>query len=265
MPTQRRLAEFISASAYTDPVDIKKLRFIYGALEKYVRSSGKSFEDLHVLEVACGTGEITLSLASLCCQVTAFDIDQKAVEYLQARIEDRKISNLTVTVDDGCTFDDGRVYDIVVASEVFEHVLEPARLAGSITRRMGRGSYLVVTTPNGYGPWELKNRIDVRSHMRKWNALRRLLGKTPYVRGAGADHCQFYMRRDLVSLFASFSLTLIDFAKSDSFLAIFRPLRRNHLLQSADTRLADTMPYWLASGWYFVFELTGLKGANSGA
>jgi len=246
--------DFISASAYTDPVDIKKLRFIHGALEKYVRSSGKSFQELHILEVACGTGEITLPLASLGSQVTAFDIDLNAVEQVRALIEKRGVRNLTVTVADGRTFDDGRSYDVVVASEVFEHILEPAELANSINRRMKPGSRLIVTTPNGYGPWELKNRMDVRARLRRWNALRRLLGKPRYVVGSGADHCQFFTRGRLVRLLSSSSLTLVDSGKSDSFLTVFRPLRRSRLLQRADSRLADTLPYWLASGWYFVFE-----------
>lgn len=251
---QNGLAGFISASAYTDPVDFKKLRFIHGALERYARTSGRSFQELEVLEVACGTGEITLPLASLGCRVTAFDIDRKAVEHVRALIEQRRIPNLTVTVADGRTYDDGRSYDVVVASEVFEHVPDPAALAENVSRRMRPGSYLVLTTPNGRGPWELKNRMDVRARLRRWSALRRLLGKPPYVAGSGADHCQFYTRDGLVSLLSAHSLNLIEFGKSDSFLTVFRPLRRSRLLQRADTRLADALPYWLASGWYFVFE-----------
>jgi SAM-dependent methyltransferase len=163
--------------------------------------------------------------------------------------------NLSVTVGNGYTFDDGRVYDVVVASEVFEHVLEPSRLAENITRRMAEGSYVVVTTPNGYGPWELKNRIDPCTYLRRWNSLRRLLGKTPYIKGGGVDHCQFYTKGRLLELFSSASLELVDSGKSDSFLTVFTPLRRNALLGRLDTRLADILPYWMASGWYFVFQL----------
>lgn len=258
MSDQSRLGNFISATSYTTPVKIKKLRFIYSAIEKYVNTRGKEFEKLHILEVACGKGGITYPLVSLGCEVTAFDINENDVEFLQAQIDKRSVtsrSRVTVTVDNGYTFDDGKDYDIVVASEVFEHVLEPSRLAGNITRRMIEGSYLIVTTPNGYGPWELKNRIDIRSHLSKWNALRNLLGKSPYIKGTGGDHCQFYTKGRLLNLFSSFSLRLIGFAKSDAFLPIFPQLRRSTLLGNIDINLADILPYWLASGWFFIFEL----------
>jgi 2-polyprenyl-3-methyl-5-hydroxy-6-metoxy-1,4-benzoquinol methylase len=261
---QSRLSNFISATAYTDPVDIKKLRFIYSAIERYAGSKGKEFEKLHVLEVACGKGGITFPLASLGCDVTAFDIDENAVEFLQAQVKNRRVGNVTVTVDNGYTFDDGKDYDIVVASEVFEHVLEPSRFAGNITRRMMEGSYLIVTTPNGYGPWEMKNRMDIRTRLRNWNALRHLLGKTPYIKGSGDGHCQVYTKRRLLNLFSTFSLGLIGSAKSDSLLTIFSQLRRSTLVGNLDIKLADILPYWLASGWYFIFELRGSNKFTAG-
>lgn len=255
MRNPSRLRDFISISAYTNAVDIKKLKFIFSALDKYCSSNDKEFKSLRVLEVACGSGGITLPLASLGCQVTAFDIDKKSVDHLQSQINQKRIKNLTVTVDDGYTFDDGKAYDIVVASEVFEHVTDPSRLAENVARRMKEGSYLIVTTPNGYGPWEIKNRVDPCTYLKKWNTLRSLLRKPLYVKGSDAGHCQFYSRGRLLHLFSKFSMVLVDFAKSDSFLSIFRPLRRSFLLGSIDIRLADILPYWLASGWYFVFEL----------
>lgn len=254
---------FISATTYQAPVDIKKLRFVFTALERYVAGRGMEFEDLRILEVACGEGGITLPLASLGCRVAAFDIDEKAVASLRKRLEGKGTGTVSVTVDNGFTFDDGKVYDVVIASEVFEHVLDPAGLARNIVRRMKEGSYLIVTTPNRYGPWELRNRMDIRGCLRRWNALRRLLGKAPYARG-GPDHCQFYSKSRLVGLFSEFSLGLVDFAKSDSFLTVFPPLRRSASFGKLDTKLADILPYWIASGWYFVFQLRGSRMNESG-
>jgi len=246
------LSDFVSASIYTKHVDQKKLRFIFSALTRYAASRGTSLERLRVLEIACGDGGITLPLASLGCRVTAFDIDAEAVGRLRARIDRKEIRNVTLSVDNGFTFDDGHVYDVIIASEVFEHVLEPSRLAENIMRRMMPGSYLVVTTPNGYGPYEMKNRLDIRTHLRKWDSLRRLIGKPPYVKGNGADHCQYYTKEQLLGMFSRFNLKLIDFAKSDSLLTVFGG--RNTVLGKMDIKLADWAPHWLASGWYLVFE-----------
>jgi 2-polyprenyl-3-methyl-5-hydroxy-6-metoxy-1,4-benzoquinol methylase len=249
------LDTFITSSYYTDPVDIKKLNFIFSAIDRYTTLRKKAMEDLRILEVGCGRGGITFPLASLGSQVRAFDVDTDSVGYVQTQISKNKIKNLIVTVDHGYTFDDGMNYDVVIASEVFEHVLEPLKLAANITKRMMQDSYLIGTTPNGYGPWEIKNRANLTAYFRKWNWLRHLLGKSPYIKGSGADHCQFYTKKALVRLFSGFSLRLVDFAKSDSFLTIFGPLRKNILLANIDIKLADILPYWLASGWYFVFEM----------
>jgi hypothetical protein len=54
-------------------------------------------------------------------------------------------------------------------------------------------------------------------------------------------------------MLSEFSFSLKDFGKSDSILAIFET-RRGPLFGKADVRLADILPWWLASGWYFVFE-----------
>jgi SAM-dependent methyltransferase len=249
---------FISVSPYTDPVDVKKLEFIFSAISNYANSRQKKLNTLHILDVACGRGGITLPLASLQCQVKAFDINEKDVEILRAQANRTGLVNLDVVVDNAFTFEDGKAYDIVIASEVFEHVLDPSKLAANIVKRMMEDSLLIVTTPNGYGPWEIKNRFDIRTYLRKSNYLRRLLNKPLYTNGSGVDHCQFYTKVRLERLFSKFSLSLIRFASSDSFLTIFPSLRRNAFLGNIDIRLADVLPHWLASGWYFVFELKSI-------
>lgn len=254
METTTGRDRFLSASPYTEPVDVKKLKFVYAAIERFARSRGRRMDSLEILEVACDEGWITLPLATLGGRVTAFDINEKAIEILRAEIERRNIRNLAITVGDGNTFDDGKTYDVVVASEVFEHVTDPERFAASVVRRLKEDGCLIVTVPNGYGPWENKNRLDPRLQLRKSNALRRMLGKPPYVAGTGIDHCQFYTKQRILGLLATHSLRPTAFGRSDSFLTVFRPLRRSRILGAIDGKLADFLPAACASGWYFVFE-----------
>lgn len=245
---------FMSSSKYT-LADIKKAKFIFSAMDKLSSSKNKDVENLCVLDAGCGRGWIAFLLASLGCQVTAFDINENSVRYVQSQVNRNKIKNLIVTMDDGYTFDDGQTYDVVIASEVFEHVLEASKLAANLTTKMMKGSYLIVTTPNGYGPYELKNRISPIPYLRKWNWLRRLLGKSPCVEEKGSGHYQFYTKKRLVKLFSEFSLILIDSVKVGSFLMMFEPCRRSALLENVDAKLADVLSYWLANGWYLLFEM----------
>ncbi len=253
-----RLDTFISSTNYTKLADFKKLKFIFASIYRYASMQDKDIENLHILEVGCGTGGIIFSLASLNCQLRAIDINDSLVEYVQNQANQKKIKNLNVTIDNGYTFDDGKIYDVVIASEVFEHVLEPSKLVANISKRMIEGSYLIVTVPNGYGPWELKNRISPLSYLRRLNRLCHLLGKSPYVRPDGSSHCQFYTKTRLVRLFSRYFLKLVHFAKSDSFFPIVRDFHiKSSVLEKFDIMLADILPFWLTSGWYFVFEMKG--------
>jgi SAM-dependent methyltransferase len=254
MRDSAELQSYLSAGHYTAPVDLKKLRFIFTVLGRFAAREEKKFTDLKVLEGGCGIGGITLPLASLGCRVRAFDSDETDVESLRRVIDSRGYENVTVTVDDAFEFDDGEQYDVVVASEVFEHVLDPPRLAAVVKRHLYSGGVFILTVPNGYGPFELKNAVSPHRVARRWNWLRRLLGKGDY-RAGGRDHCQKFTKNRLISMFSELSLDLVEFAKSDGFFAVFRPLREHAFWGKIDARLADAMPYWMASGWFMVFEL----------
>lgn len=258
MSRQISLNEFISHSSYSDQADLKKLLFIYCALEKYLSRSGLMLDQVRILEVACGKGGITFPLASLGCQVTAFDVDETSVSFLRNEAKRKLFSNLDIHLANAYDFDDDQHYHVVIASEVFEHVLYPEKMLENIKNRMENDSLLVVTIPNGYGPWETKNRLDIRNYLSKWNALRGFLGKPPYVFASGPDHCQFYTKERFLKMFDSSSFTLIDSANSDSISAISHYFRQNAFLSKLDTRIADLLPDWLASGWYFAYEFRRL-------
>jgi 2-polyprenyl-3-methyl-5-hydroxy-6-metoxy-1,4-benzoquinol methylase len=246
---------FISNSSYLAPVDRKKLDFIFSAITSYAVYNKKKIKSLNILEVGCGAGGITIPLVSLGCHVRAIDLDQDVISYIQSVAAEKNFQNLVVTVDDGCKFVDNQFYDIVIVSEVFEHVLRPFELAKNIKKRMVKGSRMIVTTPNGYGPWEWLNRINVILYLKKWNVLRRYFGKPLYIKESGVDHCQFYTQRQLINMFSSLEFKLVTHANSDFILSIFGQLRNNSFLGKLDVTIADNLPAWAVSGWYFVFTL----------
>lgn len=125
-------------------------------------------------------------------------------------------------------------------------------MALNLRKRMNKNSQIIVTIPNGYGPWELKNRIFVYPITHN-NIIRKLLNKPIYVKG-GSEHCQFFTKDKIIKLFSTLGFKKLAFGKSDSILAT---LPYDHeKIESMDTKIADLLPSVLASGWYFVFELT---------
>jgi SAM-dependent methyltransferase len=254
MPDSPGLADFLAASPYTEPVDLKKLRFVHAALSRRAARLDRPLHELRILEIACGVGGITLSMAAMGACVRAIDIDESDAGELKREAQLRGLENLVVTVEDALLFDEPDRYDVVVASEVFEHVPDSDRLADVIRRHTAPDGILIVTTPNGYGPWEISQGLNPWYAVRRWNWLRKLAGREPYVSGAGRDHCHRFTRTRLVELFEVASFDLIDFAMSDFVFTIFSPLRRNRFFGRIDTRMADSLPHWMASGWYMVFE-----------
>jgi hypothetical protein len=83
-----------------------------------------------------------------------------------------------------------------------------------------------------------------------------LLHKPLYVKQEGRDHCQFYTKSHLTRIFADRSFHLIAFGKSNSIFSISPRLSAMQSFGELDARVTDHLPYWMASGWYFVFELS---------
>src|SRR5689334_16964971 len=168
--------DFAAASPYTDPVDKKKLLFVYRAVEDLAAERRISASDLSILEIGCGAGGIALPLARLGATVRGLDIDRADVDRLVSRARELHLDrNLTAGIEDAFTFRHDARYDVIVASEVMEHVLDPDALLDNMVRHLAPGGLVLITTPNGYGPWELSNYVRPHHVMRRWNWLRKVM------------------------------------------------------------------------------------------
>jgi SAM-dependent methyltransferase len=104
-----------------------------------------------VLMVGCGT-ETSIAGARGWPQFFGCDLDPRAVETCRQR-EPANASRFAVcpapyALPSGGAFD--VPFDVVLAKEVIEHVLEPDRWARALSSRLVAGGALVLTTPN-YG------------------------------------------------------------------------------------------------------------------
>ncbi|HEX6791650.1 MAG TPA: methyltransferase domain-containing protein [Candidatus Krumholzibacteria bacterium] len=249
--------QFADASPYTDPVDRKKLLFVYRAVEDFAAERRVGADRLSILEVGCGVGNITLPLARLGASVRGLDIDARDVATLTQRARELRFDNLTAAVEDAYTFRHDTRYDVVVASEVIEHILDPDAFLANLVRHLEPGGLVILTTPNGYGPWELSNYMRPHHVARRWNWLRRLAGKPDYVAGTGPDHCQHFTRGKLLKIFHRHGLDVHRFMNSDFVLTISKTMRRHPVFGTFDADFANVVPHWMASGWYVALRLRG--------
>jgi SAM-dependent methyltransferase len=273
----------------------KRLDFIAAWLRERQSSLGPA-RPLRVLDIGCGTGVmITRPLASLGHEVTGLDLDPVSIRQANRLNVAPALPNLTYVAG---LLEEQRwdgVFDAVVASEVLEHLPDPDQLVDALARCLKPDGLLLLTVPNGYGPFE----ID--SHL--WEALHKIPGfwrlESAWIRTkagllglAGWDaaaraateledrpdsmatlnenspHCQRFTRGKVVRLMERHGLRLVDWGKS----AVWSGPIAHTLLRdwSAAIRmncaLADRLPAWMTSGLYFCFARvpTG-PGAPPGA
>jgi 2-polyprenyl-3-methyl-5-hydroxy-6-metoxy-1,4-benzoquinol methylase len=212
---------------YTRPVDLKKMAFINRHLAPRRPCS--------ILELGSGQGLILRNLRD--CDAIGVEIDKGEAAIARAK-------GLDVRVGHAGRYDAGRKFDVVIASEVIEHMLEPQTLLENAARHLHPGGMLLLTTPNGYGYYEFSERhLNPRYLIRSNNLLRRVLGKKPYKRGDSLDHCQWFTMQRLLRMTRKAGFSLIEQENSDFITG-----------SELDLQLASKLPYWLVSGWYFAFR-----------
>lgn len=104
--------------------------------------------DHNVLELGCGNGGMTMLLAKKARRVTAVDVSTPSIK----AVDELGLPNVTTrrALVEDLPINGG--YDIVVLSEVIEHVPEPAKVLQVAFRHLKPGGRLLITTPRGH--WE---------------------------------------------------------------------------------------------------------------
>jgi len=95
--------------------------------ERLLRDAGLT-SGMHVLDVGCGVGDVSLLAASLVGHngsVTSIDVDPGALEKLRQRAAAEWVSNVACVQADICEFRPGQLFDAVVGRHVLIHTSDP--------------------------------------------------------------------------------------------------------------------------------------------
>jgi SAM-dependent methyltransferase len=232
----------------------KRLRFV----RESIQAAFGQTEGPRVLDAGCGNGsQLAIPLASdERLRITGIDPDHRSIEH--ARRLAGSSTNLTFICGEIAELPASRPFDVVILSEVLEHLEQPEKMLRSAAQLLGPDGILIVTVPNGYGEFELDSWIFRSLHLQRMvNALAR---NSPEVIASTDNqecgHLQFFTRSQLRRLFDSCGL--VPFRKgAASFLA--GPIAGHILARSArfiewNARVTDTLPFVFASGWYFALR-----------
>jgi len=253
---------------------LKRLRYLIKKLNKISLEKNKK---LNVLDIGCGTGiNITIPLALAGYAIKGIDIDKKSIE--KARDLSRGIPNITFLCMEIQQLSDNDIYDVIICSEVLEHIPNPGEFIKSIYSILDDNGTLIITIPNGYGYFELESFIekkfpnltyrldgliqqlfkdyskylpDALNKRHRSERTREYCDLSITTFDTVTKHCNKFAKRTLVRLLTDNNFR-IEEIKNRTFLAgniINILLREWDVLLRMNSVVADYLPTWLCSGW----------------
>lgn len=255
---------------------VKRARFVLDILD---RRQATQREPLTVLDFGCGTGEfVTLPIAAHGFTVTGLDIDPTSIHHAEHRRRRLGLSNvrfICATIDEFLARHT-EAFDAAICSEVLEHVPDPVETLRSVGKALKDRGLLVVTVPNGRGPYEIQmrvwavlNRIRViptARAIRNWliGRARDLVHEPVDTLARDCPHVHFYTARDVRDILSDAQFRLVSFHHRSFLCGPFID-RVHHTLDHVgwgesfldwNNSIADVLPHSFVSDWMIVAEKT---------
>jgi len=217
-----------------------------------------------VLDVGCGTGEnLTRPLAEHFPELRflGIDGDPDSIRYARAGAA---LPNLSF--GGHADLEQVRNADLIIASEVIEHVESPERFLADIGRHLRPDGSMILTTPNGYGPFELVSLVEVLLRLSGAFVLlrglkRALVGGGAEVRArdtlAASPHLNFFSFGQIQDIFAGAGLEVERYQARTLLCGFgFDTLVKGLSVGEWNARVADRLPARCVSAWMFVLKRT---------
>lgn len=251
----RSLAE---TSYHRFPGGRKKIGFLLDAL------SDDSPRRTRVLDVGCGNGGLAFPLAALGAEVVGVDTEAASIEHCRSR---NRFANATFVLTTGDLREIEGVFDLIVCSEVLEHLDEPQPLVAAMRARLAPAGRIFITVPNGYGLREIGGRCEsfLRHRVGLEQAIDSLRGALARVGMPSArekylmhtcnpdqGHVQKFTRSRIVALLRSGGLEILGWTNSFVILSVLHCRSGLSRIERLDEWAADHLPAAFASGWYIV-------------
>lgn len=250
----------------------RKLRFVLQALENW---AAQHHRVPHVLDVGCGTGAVlTQHLGKAGYDVLGIDTDATSIAVAQSEFQSSNLKFQSATLREV-----SGIYEAVVLSEVLEHVADPHSLLAMTRKLLEPEGLLIVTVPNGFGPFELEKALWKLARMDDlWvrGAAPRLKG---LLRRRSADsavqqvpnsidtspHINFFTQRSMKQLLISAGFRVEKVGKSSLLGGPFSDtfLPKSAWLYRLNAAAGGVVPAFLVNGHYFLATLVRPAGSTS--
>jgi 2-polyprenyl-6-hydroxyphenyl methylase/3-demethylubiquinone-9 3-methyltransferase len=125
-----------------------RLKYVRDMIDQHWQTDERSrtpLEGRSALDVGCGGGLLTESLARLGARVTGIDA---APEVIAVARDHAATMGLTIDYRTGEVENLDGLFDLITCMEVIEHVAEPAPFVKALAKRLAPEGLLIMSTPN---------------------------------------------------------------------------------------------------------------------
>ena len=245
----------------------KKLNFFIKSLEKYREALSKERSNISVIEVGCSNGRnISFPLAEYGYQVTGVDIHTQSIDWAN---KNNNFSNAAFICQDFSHFSSDEKFDAVILSDILEHVENPLEIIQFSENHLKENGIILICIPNGFGPYELEQRIlrMTRINLLIAKAIRqvkKILGRKEEKQAEynyDSGHIQFFKQKDIENLADQVECEIKDKANGALFGGDFTYIFGILLpfIVKPSLWLANYVPSVFASTWYFRLQQSDKK------
>ncbi|MBV8453238.1 MAG: methyltransferase domain-containing protein [Deltaproteobacteria bacterium] len=202
------------------------------------------------LEIGFGAGVYLRALANYYNEVVGTDLNQSQLEHARARTAD--IANLHVLIDD---ITDSQLpvhsFDLVLCSEVLEHIRDTGRAIAGIRRVVAPSGLLVISTPQRHSVMELACKLAFMPGV--INLVRRVYGEAVFETG----HISLMTERQITRALESAGFHIRQRFKSGLYLPLvaeFAGVSGMRFERWLEERLRDSFLSWTLWTQYYVAQ-----------
>jgi 2-polyprenyl-3-methyl-5-hydroxy-6-metoxy-1,4-benzoquinol methylase len=202
------------------------------------------------LEIGFGAGVYLRALAQHYDEVVGTDVNQSQLEHAQARTAD--LANLHVLIDD---ITDSHLpahsFDLVLCSEVLEHIRDTGRAIEGMRKVVAPGGWLIVSTPQRHSLMELACKVAFLPGV--INFVRRVYGEAVFETG----HVSLMTERQMTRALETAGFHIRNRFKSGLYLPLiaeFAGVSGMRLERWLEERLRDSFLSWMLWTQYYVAQ-----------
>ena len=236
---------------------------------------------LSILDYGCGTGDhVTYPLARRGDHVLGIDMHAPSIHEAQRRYPlpnlEFRIGHLESLIQEGSTF------DFIICSEVLEHLYRPLDDLHLLRQLLKPEGVLIITTPNGYGSYEMLCRLQrglsrigidqlARRVVHAWRRIGAKATEQTVSEGGSrsnseagflnyeSGHVQFFRVGHLMQMFDASGFRVVE-RRARSFLCgpyidvLLRVPPFRQALYRLNNRAADILPFAWSADWMFLLQ-----------